>query len=245
MAFTSATWSSQIKSPDSLVEKLASPTAITDRKLYSSASSKWSANVKEPQKPRPIVVCGPSGSGKSTLLKRLMEEFNDYFGFSVSHTTRKPRIGEVNGKDYHYTERSEMIEAIKNGEFIEYAEFSGNIYGTSKRAVQEVLERGRICMLDVEMEGVKNLKKTDLNPRFIFIKPPSMSILEERLRKRGTDSEEAVRKRLARAMDELAYGEISGNFDVVIVNDEIDVAYTNLRDFILQDIEELKKSRGM
>jgi guanylate kinase len=174
-----------------------------------------------------------------------MAEFGDFFGFSVSHTTRKPRPGERDGKDYHFTNRDEMLEAIKNGEFIEYTEFSGNIYGTSKQAVKEVQDKGRICILDVEVEGVKNLKKTDLNPRFVFIQPPTMEALEDRLRKRGTECDEAVKKRLDRATVELDYGREPGNFDALVVNDCVEQAYRSLRDFILQDIEELKKSRGM
>jgi len=211
-------------------------------------SSHWSSAAKQHKTvgpPRPLVICGPSGCGKSTLLKRLMAEFGDYFGFSVSHTTRNPRAGELDGKDYYFSERANMLESIKNGEFIEYAEFSGNIYGTSKRAVKEVQDKGRICILDVEVEGVKNLKKTDLNPRFVFIQPPSMTVLESRLRNRGTESEEAINRRLTRARDEMAYGSAAGNFDSVLVNDDLDEAYSGLRDFILQDIEELKKSRGM
>ncbi|XP_035216711.1 guanylate kinase-like isoform X5 [Stegodyphus dumicola] len=132
---------------------------------------------KESGVARPVVICGPSGSGKSTLLKYLMKEFPDYFGFSISHTTRKPRPGETQGKDYNFVDRKEFEEAIANGEFLEFTEFSGNIYGTSKKAVKNVQNQGRICILDIEIEGVKNIKKTDLNPRFIFIKPPSIEVL--------------------------------------------------------------------
>ena len=141
---------------------------------------------------RPVVFCGPSGSGKSTLLKRLMAEYPNAFAFSVSHTTRKPRPGEENGKDYHYVSREEILAGIENGEFLEYAEFSGNYYGTSKKAVETVLSSGRICALDVDIQGVKNLKKTDLNPVYLFIKPPSLETLETRLRERGTETEDST-----------------------------------------------------
>uniref|UniRef100_A0A6B0V2X1 guanylate kinase n=1 Tax=Ixodes ricinus TaxID=34613 RepID=A0A6B0V2X1_IXORI len=167
---------------------------------------------------RPLVICGPSGSGKSTLLKKLLKDFGDYFALSVSHTTRKPRPGEVNGKDYHFISRDEMEQAIEAGEFIEYTEFSGNLYGTSKKSVRDVQDQGRICILDIEIEGVKNIKNTDLNPRYIFIKPPSMKALEERLRGRGTETEESLRKRLARASEEIAYGESrAGGLQVWVV----------------------------
>jgi len=195
--------------------------------------------------PRPLVLCGPSGSGKSTLLKRLMEEFNDYFGFSVSHTTRKPRPGEVDGREYHFTDVDSILAAIQNGDFIEYTQFAGNYYGTSRKAVQDVQNQGKICILDVEIEGVKNLKKTDLNPRFVFLKPPSIEVLEHRLRSRGTECEEVILRRLREAREQLEYGETPGNFDIILVNDDIEDAYANLRNFILRDVEELKKSRGM
>ncbi|XP_037504569.1 guanylate kinase isoform X4 [Rhipicephalus sanguineus] len=200
---------------------------------------------------RPLVICGPSGSGKSTLLKKLLKDFGDYFALSVSHTTRKPRPGEVNGKDYHFISRDEMEQAIEAGEFIEYTEFSGNLYGTSKKSVRDVQEQGRICILDIEIEGVKNIKNTDLNPRYIFIKPPSMKALEERLRGRGTETEESLHRRLARASEEIAYGENQGNFDLLLVNDNLKSAYNRLRDYlikeysmgfsIIQEVEELQK----
>ncbi|OQR78093.1 guanylate kinase-like [Tropilaelaps mercedesae] len=188
---------------------------------------------------RPLVLCGPSGSGKSTILKRLLTEHGKWFSLSVSHTTRKPRPGEVDDKDYHFVSREEMEKAISEGEFIEYTQFSGNMYGTSKRAVQDVINQGRICILDIEIEGVKSIKKTDLNPRYVFIKPPSIQVLEERLRYRGTESEEALNKRLNRAVEELKYGEQEGNFDVVIVNDNLKVAYETLENFLIKEIEDL------
>ncbi len=98
---------------------------------------------------KPLVLCGPSGVGKSTLVARLTKEFPDAFGFSVSHTTRKPREGEKDGVNYHYVSREDMQKAIDNDEFIETAEFSGNMYGTSKAAVKTVMDQGRICILDI------------------------------------------------------------------------------------------------
>lgn len=134
-----------------------------------------------------------------------------------------------------------MEQAIEAGEFIEYTEFSGNLYGTSKKSVRDVQDQGRICILDIEIEGVKNIKNTDLNPRYIFIKPPSMKALEERLRGRGTESEDSLRKRLARASEEIAYGENQGNFDLLLVNDNLKSAYNKLRDYLIKEVEELQK----
>jgi len=195
--------------------------------------------------PIPLVIAGPSGSGKSTLLKKLMEEFQDCFGFSVSHTTRKPRPGEEHGREYFFVDHEEFESSIQNEDFIEFTRFSNNYYGTSKKAVVDVQTSGKICILDVEMDGVKNLKKTHLNPRFVFVKPPSMDILEDRLRQRGTETEESIKRRLDRAIEELRFGEIEGMFDLTITNDEFEKAYEMLRNFIVEDIEALKRSRGM
>lgn len=156
--------------------------------------------------PRPLVLCGPSGTGKSTLIKRLFDEFPDTFKFSVSHTTRTPRPGEENGTHYHFTDKEEMQEQIENGEFIETATFSENLYGTSKRAVEEVQRLGRVCVLDIEIQGVKQIKHTNLNPFYIFVKPPSIMELERRLKARNTETEESLEHRLSIARSELEYG---------------------------------------
>ena len=140
------------------------------------------------------MLCGPSGSGKSTVMKKLMAEFGEYFGFSVSHTTRQPRPGEVEGRDYHYVTRETMEHLVEQGQFIENAQFSGNMYGTSKTAVQDVLAGGKICILDIDVQGVKAVKETDLSPLYVFIKPPSLEELEQRLRDRGTETEESLSK---------------------------------------------------
>ncbi|XP_061835367.1 guanylate kinase-like [Nerophis lumbriciformis] len=191
--------------------------------------------------PRPVVLSGPSGTGKSTLLKKLMKEYSSIFGFSVSHTTRNPRPGEVNGKDYHYVTREAMQAAINKGDFIENAEFSGNLYGTSKAAVQDVKDRNLICILDIDMQGVRNIKSTDLNPIYISIQPPSLDILETRLRGRKTDSEENLQKRLNAAKAEIEFSKEAGVFDLVIVNDNLDDAYEQLRDALLEEINGVKK----
>ncbi|VVD04179.1 unnamed protein product [Leptidea sinapis] len=187
--------------------------------------------------PRPLVLCGPSGSGKSTLQKRLLKDFPDKFGFSVSHTTRSPRAGEKDGVHYHFTTKEDMLTAIENDEFIETATFSGNMYGTSKKAVEEVRRTGRICVLDIEIEGVKQIKQTDLDPLLVFIMPPSIEELERRLRKRDTEDEEALQKRLETARCEIEYGNVPGNFHIIILNDRLNKAYEELREFILQNTD--------
>ena len=212
--------------------------------MYSYLGNKHHFRVPPPPKPCPLVLCGPSGSGKSTVMKKLMAEYGEYFGFSVSHTTRQPRPGEEDGKDYHFVTKEQMQELISAGEFIENATFSGNNYGTSKASVEDVLARGKICILDIDVQGVKAVKETDLTPLFVFIKPPSLDTLEERLRSRGTETEESLSKRLGAAAAEMEYGEAEGNFDTIIVNDDLETAYYNLRDFIMPEINKIKAREG-
>ena len=187
------------------------------------------------------MLCGPSGSGKSTLMKLLMAEFGSCLCFSVSHTTRQPRPGEQDGVDYHFVTREQIGKLIETGEFIEHTEFSGNLYGTSRSAVRNVLESGRICILDIETTGVRAIKKTELKPRLVFLTPPSLKELEARLKARGTETEDSLAKRLGAAKGEMEYGMKAGNFHVVIVNDMIERAYKELREFVLPDIEKLTR----
>ncbi|CAG8820876.1 7816_t:CDS:2, partial [Racocetra persica] len=178
-------------------------------------------------------VSGPSGSGKSTLLKRLFQDYPNRFGFSVSHTTRSPRPNEQNGVHYHFVSREEFEKLITQNKFIEYTEFSNNLYGTSIDAVRAVADEGKCCILDIELQGVKSVKKTNLNARFLFVAPPSLQVLEERLRNRGTESEDAMQARLKAAKEELAYAAEEGSHDKVIVNDDLDTAYEQFRKFIV------------
>ncbi|CAD1811798.1 Guanylate kinase [Candida parapsilosis] len=183
---------------------------------------------------RPIVISGPSGTGKSTLLKRLFAEYPDKFGFSVSNTTRKPREGEVNGKDYHFSTVDEFKKLIDEAKFIEWAQFSGNYYGTTIKAVKDVADSGKICLLDIDMQGVKSVKQTDLNARYLFISPPSIEELKSRLEGRGTESKESLGKRIAAAEGELEYAN-TGAHDLIIVNDDLDKAYAEFKKFILEE----------
>ncbi|EPQ56370.1 guanylate kinase [Gloeophyllum trabeum ATCC 11539] len=174
---------------------------------------------------RPLVLSGPSGVGKSTLLARLFADFPDKFGFSVSHTTRSPRPGEVDGVHYYFINADKFKQLIAEGAFIEHAQFSGNFYGTSFMTVREVGRSGRRCILDIEAQGVRQIKNTDLNPVYAFISPPSITALRQRLQGRGTESEASVQKRLATALKEIEYAKQPGAHDVVIVNDDLDRAY--------------------
>ena len=198
--------------------------------------------AKDP--PKPLVICGPSGVGKSTIIKRLTDEFPGLFGFSVSHTTRQPRNGEVDGVNYNYVSREDFVSCKERGEFIETAEFSGNMYGTSKMAIQSIQEKGQICILDIEMQGVIQIKNIpELDPHYVFIQPPSIQELERRLKERQTETEESLKKRLITAKFELEYGADPKNFDLIIVNDDVDVASKELRSFMIGHIEKLKQSK--
>ncbi|CDZ98457.1 guanylate kinase [Phaffia rhodozyma] len=194
-----------------------------------------SAVTTGPNFTRPLVLFGPSGTGKSTLLKKLFEEFPGKFGFSVSHTTRQPREGEENGIAYHFTTRGTFESLIADGAFIEHAEFSKNLYGTSAKAVSDFEGSGKRCLLDIDTQGVKLIKANHpgLNPVFLFIAPPSFSTLKDRLSGRGTETEQSLQNRLAAAQSELAYASVPGSADVILVNDDLERAYKIFRDVAL------------
>jgi len=157
--------------------------------------------------PAPLVICGPSGVGKSVLIKYLQKRFPDKFGFSVSHTTRGPRPGEANGVAYHFSDMDTMKKMKADGKFIESAEVHGNMYGTSKAAVDSVSQAGKICILDIDVQGAKTIFEGGFfqDIKFVFINPPSLQELEKRLRGRGTETEEKVQKRLANATGEIDF----------------------------------------
>lgn len=125
---------------------------------------------------------------------------------SVSHTTRKPRAGEENGIHYHFVTQSDMKAAIENSEFLETATFSGNLYGTSIQSVRNVQELGKVCVLDIEMQGVEQIRTSDLNPVLLFIMPPSIDELERRLTDRKSETPESLQQRLNTARTEIEYG---------------------------------------
>lgn len=197
---------------------------------------------------RPIVIAGPSGVGKGTLIAKLMKEYPAYFGFSVSHTTRDPRPGEEDGVDYHFTDRGSMATMIDAGEFIESADVHGNYYGTSKAAVVAVTAKNKICILDIDVQGVQSVKKAKLDPEpvYIFINTPSMEELESRLRGRGTENEEKIQRRLVNAKAEIAYGtaDDGANFDMVLVNDKIEDSFTKLKEFLAPGIQAVQDAQA-
>ena len=164
-----------------------------------------------------IVLSGPSGSGKSTVIKQLMEKRGNIH-FSVSYTTRDPRAGEIDGVSYNFVDHAEFERMIANNEFLEYAEYSGNYYGTSLKVIGEKQEAGMDVMLDIEVQGAANVRAKCPGAVLVFIVPPTYEELERRLRGRGTDPEEVICKRLDRALEEIR--EV-GMYDYLVVNDDV------------------------
>ncbi|KAJ4358015.1 guanylate kinase [Didymosphaeria variabile] len=180
-----------------------------------------------PANTRPIVISGPSGSGKSTMLNRLFKEYPGKFGFSVSHTTRSPRAGEENGREYHFVTKEEFLDLVEKKGFVEHAKFGSNYYGTSIKAIEDIIEKG---------QGVKQVANhpTFPRPRFLFLSPPSKEILEQRLRGRGTDKEEAILERLKQAEAEMDFAKSPDSpHEKIIVNDDLDKAYKEVKEFIV------------
>ena len=165
-----------------------------------------------------IVITGPSGVGKGTIVRSLLQRYPE-LSLSVSTTTRKPRPGEIEGVDYYYTSREKFQEAIAQGEFLEWAEYAGNYYGTPQSQVMAVLAKGKSILLEIELLGARAIAERFPDVLRIFILPPSLKELETRLRKRGKDSDLAIEKRLSRAKEEIA---AKDEFAVQIVNNDLE-----------------------
>ena len=175
-----------------------------------------------------VIICGPSGVGKGTLIQKLLKEFPDNFGFSVSHTTRAPRAGEENGVHYHFTDREIMQKQIDQGEFLEVCEVHNNMYGTSKSSLGAVRASGKVGIIEVDVQGAQKLKKQqgNLNFYYMFITAPSMEELEKRIVGRGSDTPEKVQIRLETAKNELAFVDANESFfDKVLKNDNLEATY--------------------
>ena len=183
-----------------------------------------------------FVFSGPSGVGKGTLKAKLFEEFADRIAYSVSATTRGPREGEVDGKDYFFISRQEFERRVKNNEFLEHAEFAGNCYGTPRAYVEKLLDSGMNVVLEIDVQGALQVMKSMPECVSVFILPPSFEELEHRLRGRGTETEEKVRERLETAKRELPY---APQYDYQIVNGgDIEAAYQSLREVFLKSTSE-------
>ena len=197
-----------------------------------------------------IVMSGFSGAGKGTLMKRLVADYDD-FAFSVSMTTRAPREGEVNGKDYFFVTKEEFEKTIEEDGLVEYAQYVGNYYGTPRAYVEEQLKNGKNVILDIEVQGAMQIKKKFPDALMVFVIPPSIEVLLQRLRARGTETEEVIARRITQAKTECTYMD---RYEYIVINDDLDTAVREMysmitsakytvsrrRDFIADIIDELK-----
>lgn len=172
-----------------------------------------------------LIISGPSGCGKSTLLKEVYKNISDYY-FSISTTTREPRIGEVNGVDYFFVSKEEFEEDIKKGNFLEYAKVHDNYYGTSLKPIIRALSEGKLVIFDIDVQGHHLVrKKMNDSVTSVFITTPSLKVLEERLNNRNSDSLEVIEKRVKNAKKEI---EFFDEYDYFIVNDNLESASNEL-----------------
>mgnify|MGYP003293873487 CR=1 FL=1 len=175
-----------------------------------------------------VVVSGPSGAGKDTIVSRLLGMDSD-FSLSVSATTRAPRGAEVDGKNYYFLSTEDFLNKIENDAFIEYAKYGSNYYGTLKSDVEQRIRNGKTVILVIEVNGAANIKRLYPDALSIFIMPPSSEVLENRLRKRQTDSEDAIIKRLDIAKTEISR---STDYDYIVINDDLDRAVAEVHEII-------------
>jgi guanylate kinase len=176
-----------------------------------------------------IILVAPSGSGKTTIARKLLDTF-PRLRFSISATTRMPRENEENGKDYFFLSDQEFDETIKKGGFLEWEYYSGHRYGTLRPEVDKLIKKGYFPLLDIEVKGALNVKKMyGGHCVSIFIQPPSLDVLKQRLMKRGSETEEALNKRLERAEEELSYAD---RFDYIVINDQLETACKQVRAII-------------
>ncbi len=178
-----------------------------------------------------FVVSAPSGAGKTSLCKAITDSLEN-LTHSISYATRKPRPGEIDGRDYYFVSSERFQQMIDANDFAEWAEVHSNLYGTSRRVLDEMIVKGIDVILDIDTQGAKQIKEKYSAAVFIFIMPPSLDILEERLRNRKSDHEEEIKKRMRRAREEIKDFKM---YDYIIVNREFDRALTEIRSIVIAE----------
>jgi len=179
-----------------------------------------------------IILSSPSGCGKTTVYKKLLEIMPE-LRYSVSTTTRAPRQGEIEGKDYFFVSKKEFIKMIKNGLFLEWQKVYGKYYGTRKDIVEKIFSENKLCIMDVDVKGGIRLKKLFPDSLTFFLLPPSFKILRKRLENRGTDSKKEIEKRFKSAVKELKY---CVEYDYIIVNDDLDEVVNKIKKIIQSEV---------
>ncbi|EKS24809.1 guanylate kinase [Staphylococcus lugdunensis] len=185
-----------------------------------------------------IVLSGPSGVGKGTVRKQIFDDPTTSYKYSISMTTRDKRDGEIDGVDYFFKTQEEFETLIQQDQFIEYAEYVGNYYGTPVQYVKDTMEAGHDVFLEIEVEGAKQVRKKFPDALFIFLAPPSLEHLRERLVGRGTESDEKIQKRVSEARKEV---EMMNLYDYVVVNDKVNLAKQRIQSIV--EAEHLKRER--
>jgi len=178
-----------------------------------------------------FVVSAPSGAGKTSLCRAITGSLED-LTHSISYATRKPRPGEIDGRDYYFVSQGRFRDMIQAGDFAEWAEVHSNLYGTSRRVLDDLISKGLDVILDIDTQGAKQIKAKYDTAVFIFIMPPSLDILEERLRNRKSDHEDEIRKRMQRSREEIRDYAM---YDYIIVNRDFDRALTELRSIVISE----------
>ena len=178
-----------------------------------------------------FVISAPSGAGKTTLCKGITDSLEN-LTHSISYTTRKPRPGEIDGRDYYFVTEDRFRAMVQAGDFAEHAEVHTHLYGTSKRVLDDMIKEGVDVILDIDTQGARQIKANFSTAVFVFIMPPSMAILEERLRNRKSDREDEIRKRMQRAIDEIRD---YGSYDYIVVNRDFERALSELRSIVIAE----------
>jgi len=188
-----------------------------------------------------FVLSSPSGTGKTTLTKKIADN-NNQFAISISHTTRKPRPNEINGKDYHFVSKEEFKNLIKNDNFYEYANIFDNYYGTLKNTVNKLLSEGKDVLFDIDWQGTQQLKKIkELSLVTIFVLPPNIKVLKNRLLNRHKGQEKLIEKRMGKFNEEVSHW---NEYNYVVVNDDLNICYENIIKIIISEKKGIKQEKN-